>query len=131
MTRRRLDRITCTLPRDLVQAADRIARAEGRSRSWVVAEALRHHLARGSQPPSPASAVREEVVQPYAAVPVAGLDHAQLESDLRLTPEQRVHAVEESVRMALRLHKPPKVQRLMAFDSYDDYLDWKRREVVW
>ena len=44
-----LSRITVTVPENVVQAADELARALDRSRSWVVAEAIRRFVSGGSQ----------------------------------------------------------------------------------
>lgn len=52
--------------------------------------------------------------------------HAQLLADLRLTPEERVRAAEETARLSFVLHRPPR-PFVKAFDHYEDYLDWKER----
>ncbi|MGH7700607.1 MAG: CopG family ribbon-helix-helix protein [Gemmatimonadales bacterium] len=120
-----LARISITLPRDVLAAADRRAKELDRSRSWVVAEALRQWLATGG-----ARAVREPPSPPY--VPGLGPSRlAQLEADLRLTPEERVRAAEETARLgevvAGARRRPA---GLLFFDRYEDYLEWKRREDV-
>src|SRR2546426_6506738 len=81
-------RISITLPREVLAAADRRARGLDRSRSWLIVEAIRVYFA-GSP-----SQVRESAATPYG-VPSPGLGPlrlAQLESDLRLTPGRRVPA---------------------------------------
>src|SRR5256885_13079546 len=80
-----LARISITLPKDVLAAADKRARALDRSRSWLIVEAIRAYVAA-----APAQ-VRETAATPYAATsPGLGpLRLAQLESDLRLTPERR------------------------------------------
>jgi len=117
-------RISITLPRDLIKAANQRARGLDRSRSWLVAEALREYLARLTT-----GAVREPAPPPYAA----GLGEyrlAQLKADLALTPQQRVLAAQQTAKVAelARPHRTP--QRILQFDRYEDYLDWKRREDV-
>jgi hypothetical protein len=53
---------------------------------------------------------------------------AQLESDLRLTPEQRIRAAEETARLGERVRGTGgRPHRILFFDRYEDYLDWKRK----
>jgi predicted nucleotidyltransferase/predicted transcriptional regulator len=54
-----LSRVTLTLPPDLVAAADRLAKRRGTSRSALVAEALREHVADSSRPETHAGRVAE------------------------------------------------------------------------
>ena len=118
-------RISITLPKDVLDAADRRARALDRSRSWVIVEAIRAYVA------TPASQVRESAPPPYGVTsPGLGpLRLAQLESDLRLTPERRVRAAEETARLGERVRGPrPSSHRVLSFDRYEDYVDWKRKE---
>ena len=108
-------RIAITLPRDLLVAADRQARALDRSRSWVIAESIRR-FARDA-----ASEPRSEV----RARPGLGESRqAQLVADLRLSPEQRVREAEETLRAtaATTRGRPG----IIGFDRFEDYLDWKR-----
>jgi hypothetical protein len=113
-------RISITLPADLLAAADRRARDVARSRSWLIAEAIRAYLAAPTQVGEPAAR--------YAA----GLGPqrlAQLESDLRLTPEARVRAAEETARLGEVVRGPVRpAARILSFTSYEHYLDWKRKE---
>ncbi len=109
-----LKRISITLPKDVLDAADRRARALDRSRSWVIVAQLRE-----SAPP------------PYTvtSADLGPLRLAQLESDLRLTPERRVRAAEETARLGERVRGPRRSpQRVLSFDRYEDYVDWKRKE---
>jgi hypothetical protein len=117
-----LIRISVTVPRDVLSAADRRARALDRSRSWLVVEALRHYLR------APGGVVREAAPPPYAA----GLGPSrltQLEADLALSPEERVREAERTAREA-ELARPGgrSARRVLQFDRYEDYLDWKNRE---
>ena len=143
-----LERITITIPRDLLRAADRRAKAEDRSRSWIIADALRHALdsndqapqAEGRQQPARPSlsaaryetapvrpmAVAEPTAAPYAEVRGLGESRsAQLERDLALTPEQRVREAEETARLGER-HERPHRHRVLTFDRYEDFLDWQQ-----
>jgi len=119
-------RITATIPDDLVSGADGRAAQLGRSRSWVLSEALRAYLA---SPASPTILPRDR----EDASPTPGLGasrQAQLEADLRLTPEERVRAAEQTLREARRLEPPSGQHRVILFDSFDDYLEWDRRDGI-
>ena len=116
-------RISATIPDDLVQAADERASQLDRSRSWVLSEALRHYLARSEDAP------------PYLATGAseAGLGPSrlqQLQADLRLTPEERVKEGERTLRLSNRDGRPSR-QPVITFDSFEDYLEWDRREGLW
>lgn len=114
-------RIAITLPHDTLQAADQRAAELDRPRSWVIAEAIRAYTANAT-PGAGAAAARgswENRLGPSRL--------AQLAADLRLTPEERVIAAEETAR-ATPPRERGRVQRVIAFDRYDDYLDFKRRD---
>jgi plasmid stability protein len=53
-------------------------------------------------------------------------DLSRLRSDLALTPEQRVHLGEELARVTAAQRPRSRFQRVIQFDRYEDYLDWKR-----
>jgi hypothetical protein len=119
-------RISITLPRDVLVAADKRARELDRSRSWLLVEAVRAYLTA-----DPAQ-LREPAPAPYAVTPGLGPQRlAQLQSDLRLTPERRVRAAEETARLGERVRgaRPP-ANRVISFDRYDDYLEWRRKESI-
>lgn len=118
-----LARISITVARDLLAAANRRARELERSRSWVVAEALRRYLARPG-------VVRETAATAYEASGPKGLGgyrRAQLAADLALTPEQRVREAEQTARVAGLAAGKRLGHRVLTFDRYEDYLEWKRR----
>ncbi|HEY6208303.1 MAG TPA: ribbon-helix-helix protein, CopG family [Gemmatimonadales bacterium] len=122
----RFARISITLPRELLVAADRRARELDRPRSWIVAEALRGYL---SGAPAQHPAVREPANVPYGAAPGLGPYRlAQLEADLALTPEQRVREAERTARATPRRARSG--HRLLLFDRYEDYLEWKRSQAL-
>src|ERR1043166_2758341 len=75
-------RIAITLPAQDLAAADRLARAQDRSRSWVIAEAIRRYAASGEGEPSPG-------LGPYRL--------EQLKADPRLSPEERVRAAQRTL----------------------------------
>jgi hypothetical protein len=49
---------------------------------------------------------------------------AQLRRDLLLTPEERVRAAEETLKLD-RLREVDVPRRVIGFERYDDYLDYK------
>jgi len=51
---------------------------------------------------------------------------AQFRSDMLLTPEQRVRAAEETLKL-YRLRQPNVPRRVISFERYEDYLDYKWR----
>ena len=105
----RYSRIAITLPPEDLAAADRLAKALDRSRSWVVAEAIRRYVA-------------EE-----AGIDTPRLDPSrahQLQRDLALTAEERVRAAEEIVmvpRIPSATSAMPRV-----FATYDEFAAWRR-----
>src|SRR5438874_4562119 len=122
----RFARISITLPRELLVAADRRARQLDRPRSGTVADALRGYV--GGAPARP-PAVGEPTGAPYGAAPGLGAYRlAQLEADLALTPEQRVRAAERTARASPGRARPG--HRLLLFDHYEDYLEWKRSQAL-
>ena len=125
-----LSRISITIPEELVTEADRKAVELDRSRSWVLVDALREYLA-PREPGMKAGSAR--LVQEPEMEYLAGLGPsrtAQLEADLRLTPEERVLAAERTLLVdAARGHTPVQ-DRLVTFDRYEDYIEWQRREAV-
>lgn len=118
-----LVRITITLPRDLVAAADARATRLDRSRSWVVAEALQGALSRR------ATAVREPV-STYAAHEVAEARRRHLATDLRLPPDERLQRAEELGRLARSAQRRGTRQQIITFDSYEDYYEWRKTRLV-
>lgn len=85
--RKSFARIAITLPPDDLAAADRLAKAQDRSRSWIIAEAIRKYAAAPETGPD-----RSKGLGPFR------LD--QLISDLALSPEQRIRAAEDTQRVS-------------------------------
>jgi hypothetical protein len=113
-------RITATIPENLVAGTDALASRLDRSRSWVISDALRSYV--GVTVPEGVGAASETVRS------LGESRLAQLEADLRLTPEARVSAAELTLREARE--RPGLGHRVISFDSFDDYLEWKRLEAV-
>ncbi len=108
-----LERISMTIPADLLRRADRLAKAWARSRSWVLAEGVR----RLSEPPRHTKANTQ----------LDGSRRQQLEADLKLSAEQRVIAAERTAREV-----PTRSfgRLFVTFDRPEDYLEWKRLEAT-
>lgn len=106
-----LARISMTIPPDVLRRADRIAKREGRSRSWVLTEAVRR-LAE----PTPAQPPRLDDSR-----------RTMLKADLALSPTERVLAAERTAR---EVPVRPYASLFVTFDRFEDYLEWKRRETI-
>lgn len=113
-------RIAITLPKQLLAATDARARELDRSRSRVVADALRAHLA------SPA-AVREEIRPAYGSDAFGAARRQQLERDLARSPAERLQKAEQAGQLA-QARRPGRGRRqqIIAFDSYEDFWEWKK-----
>ena len=128
-------RIAITLPPEVLAAADRLARDLDRSRSWVVAEAIRKYSAGvATDRPAPVSSPviareRGEGYLPGQSRAIGPLRLAQLRADLNLTPLERVLAAEETASLGRLVH-PPTGQQILTFDRPEDYLRWKQRAMV-
>ena len=125
-----LSRISITIPEELVTEADRKAVELDRSRSWVLVDALRKYLAPREPDTKPGF---EHLVHEPATEYLVGLGPsrtAQLEADLRLTPEERVLSAERTVLVDEARGRTPVQNRLVTFDRYEDYLEWQRHEAV-
>jgi len=117
-----LKRISITLPKDVLEAADRRARAMDRSRSWLIVEAVRAYLA------APASArVREADAPAYAVQEVADARRQHLLADLKRSPAERLRRAEELGRLARQVRpRRGRREQVIGFDSYEDFYAWKR-----
>jgi len=112
-------RISVTLPRDVLAAADRRAKELDRSRSWVIASALRQWTAEPG-------AVREPPAPPYGVEEVADVRHQHLAADLERTPVERLRRAGDLARLARAArHRGPRTQ-IIGFDSYEDFYRWKK-----
>jgi hypothetical protein len=108
-------RISITLPREVLAAADRRAKELDRPRSWVIAEAIRSYR---SGPPS-------QAVAPPGAEEVAAAKRQHLLADLQLSPEERLRRAAALIRLAPRSGTRRRAQ-VIGFDSYEDFDSWKK-----
>jgi hypothetical protein len=108
-------RISITLPREVLAAADSRAKELDRPRSWIIAEAIRNYR---SAPPSPA-------VEPPGAAEVAGARRQHLLADLQRAPEERLRRAAALLRMAPGARTRRRAQ-IIGFDSYEDFASWKK-----
>jgi hypothetical protein len=118
-------RISITLPREVLAAADRQARALDRSRSWLIVEAMRAFLAApaGRAP----DRVRESEAAVYGVQEVADARRRHLAADLKRSPAERLRRAEELARLARQVRpRHGKRQQLIGFDSYEDFYEWKK-----
>ncbi len=117
-----LKRISITLPKDVLETADRRARAVDRSRSWLIVEAVRAYLA------APASARVREADAPASGVQeVADARRQHLLADLKRSPAERLRRAEELGRLARQVRpRRGRREQVIGFDSYEDFYAWKR-----
>jgi hypothetical protein len=142
MPKVRYARIAITLPPDLVRSADREAKRVSRSRSWVIAEALRRMLAGGGAAADPAAepepvaarpgAVQEVVASPYADMEPEMVEVAErrLRAALALSPTERLRRAEELQRIARAVRPPTGRVQVVGFDSFEDFWRWKTAQQV-
>lgn len=111
-------RISITLPREILAAADGHARALDRPRSWVIAEAIRSYR----------SGAPGQAVTPAGTAEVAAARRQHLLADLKRTPEERLRRAAALLRLT-----PGSVGRraqVIGFDSYEDFDAWKKARRV-
>jgi predicted transcriptional regulator len=122
-----MKRITITIPEKLLAAADARAARLQRSRSWVIAEAVKEHTSTRRQP---SSVIPEGGTVSRNDGRTSGLGEsrlAQLKADLALTPERRVKEAERSLMRSERA-VPPLRNRIISFDSFEDFFEWDRTD---
>lgn len=110
-------RIAITLPPETLRDADALAARLDRSRSWVVAEAIRQY----------AAAQRDIAPSPDASVGIGASRLEQLRRDAALTPEARVLQSEEVVAVG---GLPGRGEPPHSFPSFDAFRVWRRQRGV-
>ncbi len=126
MKRPRIARISMTLPADLLRQTDQEAKRLGRSRSWVIAEALRRMQAGTGASPG---LVREAgTASPYFAVheEMEVARDRRLRAALALSPAERLRQAGELLRLARAVRPARSRTQVIAFDTFEDYWLWKR-----
>jgi hypothetical protein len=126
MKRPRIARISMTLPADLLRQTDQEAKRLGRSRSWVIAEALRRMQAGTGAAPG---LVREATTaSPYLAVheEMEVARDRRLRAALALSPAERLRQASELLRLARAVRPARSRTQVIAFDTFEDYWLWKR-----
>jgi hypothetical protein len=135
-------RVTISIPRELVEAADRRAKDIDRSRSWVLTEALRRYLGQLSS----VRGVREEATTAYAVAPersVGGDEPAadaaaeiqaararRLRSELALPALERLRRAEELARLGAPPTESGVSLQVLGFDTYEAYYEWKKNRLI-
>ncbi len=103
--------------------------AAKRNRRSLNAEVLVRLEVAAEETAAQPAAVREPVAQPYEVRRAFEEERsALLESDLRMTPEQRALLSDQLLSDALAVRPRPNVHTVRAFDSWEDYLAWKRTD---
>lgn len=103
-------RISLTLPPEVLAAADRLALVSDRSRSWVIAEAIRR-----------LAGERGAIAGPQPAT--GGVLPARLRAEMVRSAEERVLAGEQRASASATRES----DQLLSFRSYQAYLAWTRR----
>lgn len=134
MKKRAYERISITLPPEVLRQADQAAAREGRSRSWVIAEAVRR-MAGGSggasgelAPAAGARAVAETMVSPYAGMEeeLAAVAERRLRAMLALTPAERLARAEGLIRLARAARPRGGRAQVVGFERFEDFWQWKQ-----
>lgn len=119
------------MPEGVLAEADRLAGELDRSRSWIVAEAVRRMIdetkTKGAKR---ANTVKEDLQPPYGgpaeAALVADARWRHMLHDLRLTPEERLRRAEDMVDLWRDVRGDrPRRHQIIGFDTYEDFYRWK------
>ena len=108
-------RIAITLPQADLATADRLAAVQDRSRSWIIAEALRRYAAAFPSADSPSL--------------LGASRHAQLLRDASLSAEARVHEAEGVT--VVGAATPQSLEVPLRFTSFDEFLRWRHAHSDW
>lgn len=104
-------RIAITLPPETLRAADELAARSDRSRSWIIAEAIRQYASR--------LGVTSAADDPAAAIGASRLE--QLRRDAALSPAARVY---ESESISAIGQAPDRPTEPRTFGSYHAFQEW-------
>ncbi len=109
MSDQKYARAAITIPPDDLAAADRLAAAQDRSRSWIVAEAVRQYVARSDRSSEIGASRRTQVAR-----------------DLQLTAEARIRDAEEREVQAVDPDLGRALETPLRFATYDEFAAWRR-----
>ena len=109
MSAKKYARVAITLPPGDLEAADRLAIEQDRSRSWIVAEALRQYVARADQLSSLGESRQAQVLR-----------------DLRLTAEARIRDAEEGAVQVVDADHGDSFEAPLRFETYEAFAEWRR-----
>jgi hypothetical protein len=128
MKRPRIARISMTLPADLLRQTDQEAKRLGRSRSWVIAEALRRMQAGTGAGAGPGLVREATTASPYVAVQeeMEVARDRRLRAALALSPGERLRQANELLRLARAVRPARNRTQVIAFDTFEDFWLWKR-----
>ncbi|MCC6245958.1 MAG: CopG family transcriptional regulator [Gemmatimonadaceae bacterium] len=102
-------KVTVSIPQADLARADEVASAQDRSRSWIVAEALRQYTAQWQT-------AQEPTLDPSRS--------RQLIRDLSLTAEQRIRMADDEAMASARSAGP--IEQPRVFAGYDAFAAWRR-----
>ncbi len=119
-----LARVTITLPRPVLEAADKAAARLDRSRSWVVAEAIRRFADEAAGSASPR--VGQQVTSPYDESELHAVRIRRLKVDLAKTPEERLREADSLFDIARAVHPRTRRWQVIGFESLKDFHQWKK-----
>jgi hypothetical protein len=105
-------RIAITLPPETLRAADELAARMDRSRSWIIAEAIRQYAAREGT---------WKEVDPGFVIGASRLE--QLRRDAMLSPEARVRESEEISAIGGAYGIPTAPRTFASYDAFQAWLD--------
>ena len=119
-----MGRISMTIAPDVLEAADRLAGRWGRSRSWVISEALRRLAAQPIESAWPAAVA--EPLQNEGFVAVASVKADQLRRTAALSPADRLREAESLVRLGRAARPRHRRAQVVGFATLDDFAQWKK-----
>ena len=116
-----------TIPPDVLRTADQLARKWDRSRSWVIAEAVRRMGTAADPAVGLPALVAEPAAEPYLAAAAEAARTRHLRHALALSPSERLHQAEGLTDLARKARPPrPPRRQIIGFDTLEDFGKWKK-----
>lgn len=106
-------RIAITLPPETLRAADELAAQQDRSRSWIIAEAIRQYAASQS-------------LGANVGYSLGPSRFEQLQRDASLSAQERVLIAEETLSQSAVANRNGTQDIARSFSSFDEFLAWQR-----